>query len=116
MDLNFQFSKAENESDWKCSVECAYFMSSIFVFRLAHEVVNGNIVSAKAPTRKEAQHDCALLACELLDSAGILREFMTRSKKRTLAENDYLEDVSPFFHVLELFFRMKIHSLIELGK
>ena len=38
------------------------------------------------------------MACERLDSAGVLRDHLIRNKKRTLAENDYYEEDEDTFY------------------
>lgn len=49
------------------------------------------MVSAVGLTKRDAQIQCALMACERLEAAGLLRDVLTRSKRKTYAENDYYD-------------------------
>lgn len=56
------------------------------------------MVSATAPVKKLAQLQCALLACERLDEACLLRISSLWNKRVTYAENDFYEDDEDTFY------------------
>lgn len=66
-------------------------------FRLP-DVADGGLISANGLTRKLAQFQCAMEACNKLDLAGILRNVSMWNKRATYAENDYFDsDEDTFF-------------------
>lgn len=58
----------------------------------------GNLVSASAFTRKLAQFQCSLVACERLDAHGLLRTFSIWNKKKTYVDNDYYDSDEDTFY------------------
>lgn len=82
-------SKKENfEANWICSIELVSDVS----------LTGGTMVSATAPVKKLAQLQCALLACERLDEACLLRISSLWNKRVTYAENDFYEDDEDTFY------------------
>ena len=78
----------DDGSNWICSIE---LVSDVSLSR-------GTMVTASAPSRRLAQQQCALLACERLDEACLLQISSLWNKRKTYAENDfYEEDEDVFF-------------------
>ncbi|KAI1715672.1 FHA domain-containing protein [Ditylenchus destructor] len=86
--MNFQYTKSDTASDFVCSIELADDVSA----------AGGNLVSASAFTRKLAQFQCSLVACERLDAHGLLRTFSIWNKKKTYVDNDYYDSDEDTFY------------------
>ncbi|CAJ0581476.1 unnamed protein product, partial [Mesorhabditis spiculigera] len=86
-DMEFTYSESGVNSSnhkWICHIELPVDL-------------NGRTLKASATvstSKKDAQAQCALEACRLLDSHGVLRKSTSRAKikKRTLEEDDYYEE------------------------
>ncbi|KAK0418456.1 hypothetical protein QR680_013568 [Steinernema hermaphroditum] len=92
-DMEFMFSDAGTPFNpkWKCSIE------------LPVDTAVGqsmNVSSAPCSSKKDAQTQCALEACRLLDTHGILRQSVNRNKTRDqqMKDNDYYDSDEDTFY------------------
>uniref|UniRef100_A0A1I8B5D4 FHA domain-containing protein n=1 Tax=Meloidogyne hapla TaxID=6305 RepID=A0A1I8B5D4_MELHA len=78
----------DGSSTWICSIELIADVS----------LTGGTLVSASAPSKRLAQLQCSLLACERLDAACLLQISTLWNKRKKYAENDfYAEDEDLFY-------------------
>uniref|UniRef100_A0A914KIW4 FHA domain-containing protein n=1 Tax=Meloidogyne incognita TaxID=6306 RepID=A0A914KIW4_MELIC len=78
----------DGSSTWICSIELISDVS----------LTGSTLVSASAPSKRLAQLQCSLLACERLDAACLLQISNLWNKRKKYAENDfYAEDEDIFY-------------------
>ncbi|CAD6188124.1 unnamed protein product [Caenorhabditis auriculariae] len=87
-DMNFAFSEqgSGHTHKWVCSIELPVEIDGVDRAFTASATVS--------TSKKDAQSQCALEACKILDAYGVLRRGSTklRVKKKTLEANDYYEE------------------------
>uniref|UniRef100_A0A1I7Y8S5 FHA domain-containing protein n=1 Tax=Steinernema glaseri TaxID=37863 RepID=A0A1I7Y8S5_9BILA len=92
-DMEFLFSDAGTAFNpkWKCTIELP-------VDTAVGQALNAS--STACSSKKDAQTQCALEACRLLDSHGILRQSINRnrSKQQHMQENDFYDSDEDTFY------------------
>ncbi|KAK6036322.1 FHA domain protein, partial [Cooperia oncophora] len=87
-DMNFQFSEqgSGHTHKWLCTIELPIEINGVDRTYTAQAIVS--------TSKKDAQVQCALEACRILDSHGVLRSSSSkaRTKRNELEENDFYDE------------------------
>ncbi|KAL3100466.1 hypothetical protein niasHT_021913 [Heterodera trifolii] len=70
-----------DEGHWTCSIELVSDVS----------LTSGNVVTVSAPSKRLAQLQCSLVACERLNDACLLRISSLWNKRKNYTENDFYD-------------------------
>lgn len=62
------------------------------------DIADGGLIAANGISRKLAQFQCALEACNKLDLAGLLRNVSLWNKRAKYVENDYYDSDEDIFY------------------